>query len=225
MDNWFETLVSPFVFLLAGAVAVALAYGFRRRLDRLVREFRITKIGALGVNVEFAETRATDAYEKQGLGPPSADDLRKIREVAAHLAPLAAGRRVLWVDDNPSNNQIERATFRDWRIEVQTRRDTDDALDELRDHREPYDLVISDWARDGEPPEPDGAPAGLRLIERMRDENIAVPVLYYHGYVDRDELDRRRSAARDASALGATGSPGELFRLALLELARISLDE
>ena len=221
MDRWLDAFASAFAFLAVLAAAVALAYVFRRQLRQLVAELGIARFSALGVNVEFAEDRAVAAYRKQGLGEPSAADLRRIRDAAEHLAPLAAGRRILWVDDDPAGNRLERETFLSWRIEVQTRRSTDDALAELRPRDEPYDLVISDWTREGEP---GGTEAGPRLAQAMGEDGFRVPIVFYHGHVPSDELERRRAEAARLGALGATGSPGELYRLVLLELARRALE-
>jgi CheY-like chemotaxis protein len=224
MDNWFETLVAPFVLLATVALAFALAYAFRHPLRALLESLGISRLRLLGIDVELSIAQAVEAYEKRGLGPPSADDRRRIREAVELLAPLARGRRVLWVDDDPPNNAYERAAFLDWRIDVQTRRSTDDAVDELKAaalEGEPYPLVISDWTRDEKP-------EGLRLAERLRDKEsdvpIDVPIAFYFGRVPLDELDRRRSAAAQVGAIVATGSPGELYRAVLFELARPRLD-
>jgi CheY-like chemotaxis protein len=223
VENWFQTLVTPIAALAAFAAAIGLLYAFRERVERLVADLRISKIGALGVNIEFVENQTVSAYEERGLGHPSSEDKRKIREVATYLAPLAAGRRILWVDDRPEGNARERAVFREWRIDVQTRRATDDAMAELRASKEAYDLVISDWMRPG--PDGDEAEEGLRLLRMMRDDEKQEPFVFYHGLVDREELRRRRAEAVQAGALGATGSPGELYRFVLLELVRKGFEE
>jgi hypothetical protein len=224
MDNWFETLVAPFVLLATVALAFALAYAFRRPLRALLESLGISRLRLLGIDLELSVAQAVEAYEKQELGPPSADDRRRIREAVELLAPLARGRRVLWVDDNPAWNALERAAFLDWRIDVQTRRSTDDAVDELKAaarESEPYPLVISDWTRDDEP-DPDHA--GLRLAERLRGDENDVAIAFYFGRVPPDELERRRASAARMGAIVATGSPGELYRAVLFELARPRLD-
>jgi hypothetical protein len=58
----------------------------------------------------------------------------------------------------------------------------------------------------------------------MSELKLEQRVIYYHGIVDADELHRRRRDAREAGAIGATGSPGELLRWTLIELARVALD-
>jgi CheY-like chemotaxis protein len=223
LDNWFETLVSPFVALAAVFAGLVLLYMLRRRLSAVVTDLRISKIGAGGFSIEFIEQQTIEAYEKQGLGPPSANDRRKVRELAQHIAPLAAGRKILWVDDNPGGNVPERAMMREWRIEVQTRRTTDEALTELADPVEQYDLVISDWIRPT--PESPKSEEGIRMLMILRQTGIDVPVVFYHGAVSDDVLRDRRARARAAGALGATGSPGELYQFVLLELVRSALAE
>jgi hypothetical protein len=58
----------------------------------------------------------------------------------------------------------------------------------------------------------------------MRDSGLEQRVIFYHGLVAPEELAKRRRDALQAGAVGATGSPGELFRWTLIELARIAVD-
>jgi CheY-like chemotaxis protein len=104
---------------------------------------------------------------------------------------------------------------------VQAARTTDEALRELGDSAQRFDLVLSDWQR---PNDAASAPAGLQLLKRMRDSGLEQRVIFYHGLVAPEELAKRRRDALQAGAVGATGSPGELFRWTLIELARIAVD-
>lgn len=224
-QTWYEIVLPPVVTLIVIATGFALLWLARGRVGQLAGEAGVQRISMFGVNIEFAEQRAIEAYKNQGLGRPSQSDRAAIRDAATFLAPLAAGSRVLWVDDNPANNEVERSVLVSWEIDVQSERTTDDAIRELEDPDLRFDLVISDWLRDGEHDSED-EPAGLDLLSRIdRDSRIESKprVLFYHGNVP--ENDERRRRAEEASALGATPSPGVLFRRTLLELVRVALDE
>src|SRR5690606_34562704 len=132
---------------------------------------------------------------KQGLGPPSVNDLERARRIREHLAPIVAGQRVLWVDDQPSNNDTERATLVEMKVDVQACRSTDEAIAEIEQAEIPFCAVISDWHRHAEDSQCN--PAGLQLLRRMREksgkvergnERFKLPVVFYHGLVSMDEL-------------------------------------
>ena len=219
MTEILKIVLPPLLNLLIVVAIILFVLAMRERLAQLLDTLRI-KSAELpgGLKVERFETLTVKAYAKQALGPPSEDDRRKITSIGNYLAPFAEGRRILWVDDNPSGNSLERAALLELRIDVQTRRTTEEAMAELEDQSEPYDVVISDWNRPQEEPE-----AGLRLIREMRDRHITIPLIFYHGNVGPDELARRRHLAREEGAVGATGSPGELFRWTMIELVKKSL--
>ena len=68
---------------------------------------------------------------------------------AQSAAPAIVGARVLWVDDKPENNEIERRALTELEINVQYVTTSKDALLELRRH--PYDLIISNVRRPSDP--------------------------------------------------------------------------
>jgi CheY-like chemotaxis protein len=222
-DTWYDIVLPPLVTLAVVSLGAVLLWLARGKLAQFVGQVGVEKISAFGVDLQFAERQATAAYVKQGLGPPSQADKASIRDAVRFLAPLAAQTHILWVDDNPGGNTLERSTFLSWEVDVQAARTTEEGLTELEDPRQRFDLVISDWRR---PNDSDDAPAGLQLLKRMRDSKAKLrqPVIFYHGPVATEELLSRRRDAAEAGAVGATSSPGELFRWTLLELARIALD-
>ena len=221
--SWYEIVLPPFVTLAVIVVAFMLVWAGRGRLAELFADLGLQRVSAFGVDLQFVNEQAEAAYKKQQLGAPSREDLAAIRDAATYLAPLAARSHVLWVDDKPGGNAVERATLLAWQIDVQAERTTDDALLELSDPLQRYDLVISDWRREGEG-DSDDAPAGLDLIERMPRSKFQPRVIYYHGVVPSDEQAARRQRAHAIGAIGATSNPGELFRWTLLELARVVVD-
>jgi CheY-like chemotaxis protein len=81
------------------------------------------------------------------------------------------------------------------------------AAEELR----PFHLILSDISR--EFPTHDSK-AGLAMLDRLRNEKSAVPVIFYIGRRDAD-------AAAPPGAFGLTDRPDQLLHLALDALARV----
>ena len=78
----------------------------------------------------------------------------------------------------------------------------------IEEDTEGFDLVISDWERDGEP-----ARAGLQLLRRLRQAGKTLPVIYYHGGFDPKFRVVRARQAKEAGAFGEAVLPSELFAL------------
>jgi CheY-like chemotaxis protein len=98
--------------------------------------------------------------------------------------------RVLWVDDNPSNNEHERKWLRPHGIVFDCVVSTDEALEQLTN--ETYDLVITDLGRRGSSDR--SATAGAAFLEQPIVRNGGPPVIVYAGtwaVIQRDELVRR----------------------------------
>lgn len=168
------------------------------------------------------DARAEQAFERALLGferqVSSAMDQRLLhsqfqqdetRHVAEQLAALPDQKRVLWVDDHPENNITEMVALQKLQIEIVPFRSTAAVLDNLRDLREPCDLVISDWERP--PRRIPWQPEGLRLLRKMRKLGIATPVLFYHGLLDADAIRKRRERVLREGGQGATFRPDELI--------------
>jgi len=220
-NTWYEIVLPPLVTLGVICLAAVLLWLVRGRLAEFVRQLGVQKVSAFGVDLQFVDYQTSAAYTKQGLGPPSEDDKAAIRDAARFLAPLAAQSRILWADDHPGGNTLERSSLLSWEIDVQAARTTDEALRELEDSSQRFDLVLSDWRR---PDEGDNPPAGLELLKRMRDAGLEQRVIFYHGAVTPEELAIRRRHASEAGAVGTTDSPGQLLRWTLVELARVAVD-
>jgi CheY-like chemotaxis protein len=142
----------------------------------------------------------------------AARDRGDVERLGTSLAALPDAKRILWVDDRPENNAAERAALARLQLEVQTRRSTAEAIAALEGDDEPYDLVISDWGRAGE-----GRlwPAGLRLLQRMRERDLRTPVVFYYDVRPEPVEALRRSVALGAGAAGATFRPDDLLQRVL----------
>jgi len=119
---------------------------------------------------------------------------------ASLVQGVVCGRRVLWVDDQPSNNFYERLGLAQLGLIVDVAEPTEQALSSARYLRP--DVIVSDMARNGE------QDAGLQLLAALRAEGINTPVIFYVGEV---------IAARGvpAGAFGITDLPDEVLHLIL----------
>jgi DNA-binding winged helix-turn-helix (wHTH) protein/CheY-like chemotaxis protein len=79
--------------------------------------------------------------------------------------------RLLWVDDNPKNNSVEKAYLEKHNITVYQVTSTEEALTSMSLYE--YKVVISDMGRNNQ------VLAGLNLLKTMRQENNETPFLLY----------------------------------------------
>jgi CheY-like chemotaxis protein len=98
--------------------------------------------------------------------------VKAIPELAA--TPRRAAR-VLWVDDNPKNNETERKLLRPHSIVFDNVVSTEEAVEQLA--HETYDLVITDFGRQ-ESSDRSGT-AGVAFLERVTRPKSGPPVLVY----------------------------------------------
>jgi CheY-like chemotaxis protein len=123
----------------------------------------------------------------------------------APAPPRSSTQRVLWVDDNMSNNAFQIAQLKDQGVTVVQSASTEDAMRILHSSP-PFDAVISDMGRREAGRYDSGA--GLSLLQRMRAEHIATAFIVY---TTRDFAQRTAAAVRAAGGSGATGSAVELL--------------
>ncbi|WP_394201227.1 response regulator [Shewanella waksmanii] len=79
--------------------------------------------------------------------------------------------RILWVDDNPNNNESERQFFSEKGLTVYSVVSSDEALQLMKMYQ--YDVVISDMGRHGDPL------AGMKLLQQLRQQNNVTPFYLY----------------------------------------------
>jgi len=112
-----------------------------------------------------------------------------------------AGKRILWVDDQPDNNLYEIQLFQSLGMVIDTSTSTDAALEQLS--RNKYDVVITDMLRSND------SKAGYELLESIHQKGIGVPLIIY----SRSSNATFRAEAIRRGALGETNDPTELFKL------------
>ena len=112
------------------------------------------------------------------------------------------GKSVLWVDDNPGNNELAVRALRKFPLEVEQATSTDAALAAL--DRRPFNLIISDMGRGTD------VRAGYGLLKQLRDRGSQIPFFIFSSS---DTPEFRREAAERGAQLSTND---------MLELARIS---
>ncbi len=195
--------------VIAAVVLFLLAPTLRRVIG--TRAFSV-KIGTMEVSVQQASVNlAKQITELQ-------DEVNALRRASnpSVAAPAVAEppsanapssprfRRVLWVDDNPSNNAYEIKKLRDAGLEVVLAESTAKAMETLTVSADGFDAVITDMGRTE-----DGryqATAGLTLIKQIRDMGEEKPIFVYAGRRGRELRDQ----IIEAGAM-VPGSSLELF--------------
>ena len=117
--------------------------------------------------------------------------------------PVNPVANILWVDDHPSNNQLEVEYFKRRELAVHLAENTDDALKLLAMNN--YDLVISDLGRGAD------RLAGLRLAKIIREGGNKVPfMIYTYRPKTRDGQQAQRKLVEEAGATDLAVTPVEV---------------
>jgi len=109
--------------------------------------------------------------------------------------------RVLWIDDNPSNNLLEKAYLEQQGIAVYTVDNSKDALTLLSLYN--YQAIISDMGRDDDPL------AGVRLLETFRAKNKHTPFFIYSIMPS----PQKQQLIADIGGQGVATQPSELYEM------------
>lgn len=147
----------------------------------------------------------------QGLPGEKTEEIIQVASNAAapQVVQQIAGARVLWVDDNPSNNTYIRAALEALGIQFVISTSTEDAMKEIHTNRKGFNVVISDLGR--KTSEAYDRYAGFRLLEEIRKANINIPVIIYTG-ASRPEYQAK---TKNLGGFGMTNKAQELFRLVI----------
>ena len=126
----------------------------------------------------------------------------------ARTAVRSPGARVLWVDDDPSNNAKQVGILAERGVQVTTAVSTAEALE--RYEPTAYDLVVSDMGR-SEGANREYVPrAGLDLLQRLRARRPDVAVVFY---TTARSADLYGPDARAAGAFAIVTDTEELLRM------------
>lgn len=165
-----------------------------------------TQVTDLQKKVEALRTKL-DESEKPAVKEVDLRIMSASKEPSPQLAPLPP-RRILWVDDNPSNNAFEMARLRSEGIEIVEATSTEEGMRIAVAGRLPIAAIVSDMGR-----RENGKyrpKAGLELIQALRNAGLHLPVFVYSSakYLDRTRID-----VVHAGGNSATASPVELFEM------------
>lgn len=178
------------------------------QIRRAVRELAEKIAVALARN--SPPIQPATAGNERGLAPstraddPTADELAEMVKTLGHDRETTDHRRlILWVDDRPDNNVIERNSMAPYHIDFVLAKSTGQALAELRQHK--FDAIISDMGR------PPDSRAGYTLLEAVRGSGDSTPYFIYAG--SRDPAHVREALSRGAQ--GSTNRGDELLQMVL----------
>jgi CheY-like chemotaxis protein len=151
-------------------IAATLWYARRAIVDDLLPRLTSATVGGVGFTFDAVDqTLGQLADERQIEMAPSAR--RRIFTRARRLAKQLRRTQLLWVDDSPGRNVLERKLVRDFGVFVDLAKSNDEAMERFLET--PYDVVVSDIARArGE--------SGLALPDRLaRADQRHPPVIFY----------------------------------------------
>ena len=117
--------------------------------------------------------------------------------------PSDAIGRILWIDDHPENNLVEKAYFEQKKIGVYNTVTSEEALMLLTMYQ--YQVVISDMGRHGDPL------AGLKLLQSIRENGHKTP-FYLYTYVESEGVI---SAIDEAGGQAVVIDSDSLYRFVL----------
>ena len=169
-----DVVVITLIFaVLLALILVFFGIRHRKEVGELIPLLRKIAIGPRGINIEFYEKAV---LEKEGHRIP--------RDQSEHTLRRIGKGRILWVDDDPTNNDLEIAALKERGVAVDSATSNEEALDRVALDPAAYDLVLSDIDRG-----PEGKKAGLELPPRLRAAGVKAPMAFYVGQIDRPTTD------------------------------------
>lgn len=188
-------LVWPLVFL-------AVLFLFQDKIAP--RDFSLNETG---IKISFYLLEAEKRGGPSNVPPERPPNARDIQDTARKASEIdLSTRTVLWVDDNPKNNEFERQALAALGVRFTLARSTAEAAPLLRSHR--FDLVVTDFKRADDPQ------GGYTLLDEIKKTSPAVPVIIYSGSAI-PEFERE---ARERGAFAETNQPQRLLSLSVAAL-------
>jgi CheY-like chemotaxis protein len=170
------------------------------------------KLAGIGIEATAKKTIESAAFAGAAIQKRKSEsdspNESEISEIANTISEATGSKSisktsVLWVDDTPSNNILERRALEALGISFTISTDTRDALDKLSSYK--YDLIVTDMKRPGD------NLAGYTLLEEMIKSGNKTPLIIYTGY----STNEQRADAKRKGAFDCTYDPQELFELVL----------
>ncbi|MBN9102321.1 MAG: response regulator [Pseudonocardia sp.] len=207
MQDWTAlagVVIWPVVVLIS-------VFVFRKVLRNILSRDDLSFSGPAGIS--FSARRAAGALVEASQSKPAAGQLSdgdaqdQVQEVAAFVRRLRRSPRLLWVDDQPSNNRYETSAIESMGMLVDLSTSTEDAQRKLG-RRGVYDVVLSDMGRHDDPR------AGYTLLDWMRRRNDDTPFIIYSSSNSTDHFNE----AVAHGAVGSTSRPQDLIDMILRSL-------
>ena len=200
---------------LPGLIWAGLAVFLVLRFQRPFREDilpRLSGVKVMGVQFDLKSDevqKAVEAVSREGVTYPR-DVGAALVSRAERSAPALHDKSILWIDDQPLNNLVERRLLARLGLFVETTTSTADAVSVLSlAHKRSvdFDVVVSDLSR------PDDPVTGKLMQDRLAASGFSGPVIYYIGRVD-------PARPNPPGAFGLTDRPDELLHLVIDALER-----
>jgi CheY-like chemotaxis protein len=216
MAEQFAKILAALPPIIWAALAGYLLYLLRTTIPATLG--RLGSVEAFGVKLSISGQAMNAAIElaRKEIGEPI-EVPRQDRERALERAYLERARlegaEILWVDDKPSNNRNEARMLSAYGALITFACTTDEALgalDRATEQSLPFHLILSDINR--APPESE-RDAGLRMIPRLREQKVSLPVILYVARLN-------TKAGVPGGVFGITNRPDQLLQLVLDALAR-----
>jgi CheY-like chemotaxis protein len=203
-------LIATLPQLVIVLFVVIAAVRFRRPLTRLIDE-RVSGVSAFGFSISLRPAEVEEAVAvrvgDEALPLIGASVGTQVVDRATRNAARLAGRTILWVDDHPENNRIERRMLRQMGLFVEAVNTNRQAMSALADANDHFDLIISDIGRD------DGAPDGRALLAELKNAASPLPVILY-------VASFKPELGTPPGAFGITNRPDTLLNLVMDALDR-----
>jgi len=170
--------------------------------------------GLIWVTALYVETNATkermaavidlgEAMKQRNNLPEEAKPLLATLQQA--LAIPLAKKTVLWVDDNPTNNLLEKRALEMFGLCFVQAKSTNDALRLLNANPGKFSVVISDFHR------PQDSKSGYGLLDEMKKRNSQIPFIFYAFSFTEDQVLEAKARGAQAEVRGAIDLWAETF--------------
>jgi CheY-like chemotaxis protein len=217
-----NSLAWPLVFLFLLAIVAAPLRTFLGGVEKFNLEAHGVKLNAeVTKRVASALSGAYDRKEaREGPSAPHGTQAGIEKVVAKVASPESVqrlkGTLLLWVDDHPNNNVLERRALEALGVRFTNVTSNTTAQDVLTFSR--YDGIVSDLSRDGDGCDKLTSPRecakcqALRLLEWMKaNPQLDQPGIIF--YTSQDKAKLCKAPVLEKGAFGVTGEPGELLDL------------
>ncbi|MDH0729825.1 response regulator [Pseudomonas sichuanensis] len=162
------------------------------------------ELSAKGIIISFYLVQAVERNGSVNISAVSSTETKKIQEIAREASTLSLDETtILWVDDNPQNQEYERKALGAIGINFVIAKNTQEAASLLANRR--FNVVITDFKRADDPQ------GGYTLLDEVKRLPNPPPLIIYTGSTS-PELE---AEARRHGAYAQTNMPQKLFSLVL----------